>query len=101
MNPILLFLGLLDTLSGTFIVYPNLLPGAIGFMAAYSLLKGGFSWIISIGAGYYTDWMGTVDIIAGLTLLLMFFQISFSFFFILGIVAALKGLYCFVSSLAG
>jgi hypothetical protein len=94
MNPVFFVLGLVDVLAGISIVYPNLLGSFLFYMAFYSLAKGIISIIISLGAGYYADWMGVVDIATGTVLALTVFGISFNFFFYIGIFAIIKGIYC-------
>jgi hypothetical protein len=68
-------------------------------MAAYSLFKGIFSLLSSIGIGYYFDWMGIIDMITGIMLLLLMWGFYFNFIQTIGIVASLKGLYCLLRGL--
>lgn len=94
MNPVFFVLGLVDILAGISIVYPNLLGSFLFYIAFYSLGKGIISIVISLGAGYYADWMGFADIITGAVLALTVFGISFDFFLYIGVFAIIKGIYC-------
>jgi hypothetical protein len=76
----------------------SLFHSLVGYMAAYSLLKGVISLLSSIGIGYYFDWMGTIDIIGGIMLLLLMWGFSFGFIQTVGVIVILKGAYCFIRS---
>ncbi len=101
MNIVFVFLGLLDTISGVLILYPALAGDFLVYFAFYSLFKGFFSVLSSFAIGYYTDWMGAVDIITGSVLALLsfgFLSFGFSLSYVLCALAVLKGLYCFISA---
>ena len=58
-----------------------------------SLSKGLWSLFSCIVAGYFADWMGMIDTLAGVALLLLHSGTSFDLFSILGVVMIIKGLY--------
>lgn len=89
-------LSLLDIFSALFLLFfKNLyiLHGLIGFMAVYSLLKGFFSFLSSVGMRYYFDWMGIVDVLVGISLFLTMWGFPSVFFQTIGVIALLKGIY--------
>lgn len=94
MNPAFVALGIVDILAGACILSPQLAGSFLFYVALYSLAKGIFSLIISFGAGYYADWLGFADVVTGAVLALMSFNVSFGFFYYIGIFAIVKGLYC-------
>lgn len=55
--------------------------------------------VSSVAAGYYYDWMGALDFIVGITLLLIFYGTIFPFIWIIGVAQIFKGLYTIVSSI--
>ena len=69
------------------------------YMSIFYLLKGGWSVVSSLAAGYFYDWMGTLDFITGIALLLIFYGTVLNFFWIIGIAHILKGLYSLIFSL--
>ena len=96
---LIIILSILDIFSGLILLtYSSLLlfHNFIGYMAAYSLFKGLLSFLSSIGMGYYFDWMGIIDVIAGVILLLLMWGFSFGFIQTVGAIAMLKGAYCFL-----
>lgn len=94
MNPVFIALGIADTLVGLSILYPGLAGNFLFYIAFYALAKGALSLLASFAVGYYADWMGFTDIIAGAVLALISFGASFSFFSYIGIFAVIKGVYC-------
>ena len=61
-----------------------------------SLGKGVWSLFSCIAVGYFFDWMGMLDTLSGIALLLLHNGTSFGLFSILGLVMILKGLYSLV-----
>ena len=92
---ILLVFGLIDILVGVSILYPGILSSISFYMAVIVLLKGIFSFGSAALKNYWLDWMGAVDIIAGIVLLTGF---SISYFWVLPI---FKGLYTILRHYAG
>lgn len=78
-------------LIGSFIIY-----------FAYMLLaKGVISIASSIGSNYYFDWLGVTDVIAGITLILISYNVSFSFFQVIGYWILFKACYCLMRTILG
>lgn len=68
---LLLLLGLFDVLVGFALLSP--IFSAIAFyLGVIALLKGLISLVSSFACGYYADFMGAIDFLAGLMLLLGF-----------------------------
>ncbi len=87
---LLTILGFLDILVGISLIYPNFLAFYLGVIA---LLKGISSVIGSFASGFYFDFMGFIDIIAGMMLI---FGFSIPWFWILPMI---KGIYSFIVGL--
>ena len=49
---------------------------AIKYLAFFSISKGVWSIFSSFALGYYFDWMGAVDLIAGISLILINFNVT-------------------------
>jgi hypothetical protein len=96
MNPVFIGLGILDAVAGVCLFFPSLAGSLLLYIAFYALAKGIFSLMISIGSGYYGDWMGVADVVTGSLLMLTFFGFSYDFFRYVGILQIAKGLYCTV-----
>jgi phosphoglycerol transferase MdoB-like AlkP superfamily enzyme len=95
------FLSLLDILAGGLIFLKGFYFSSFPLYLGYIILgKGLWSVFSSIMARYYYDWMGIVDILAGVSLILIFYKISILPFQIIAIIVILKGLYCFFTSLS-
>lgn len=96
---VIIILGILDILSGiVLLTYSSFLlfHGFAGYLGAYSLFKGMISFLSSVGMKYYFDWMGIVDIITGVALLLVTRGVSSGIIQTIGAIAILKGLYSFL-----
>lgn len=93
----LILLGIIDIVVGAFLASSGAFQfkgfGLIFILAIISILKGLYSVLAGMGAGFYMDIMGWLDLVGGLMLLLAFWGIHFYFFFYFGIFLILKGLY--------
>lgn len=88
-------LGLIDIMSGiVLIIRPELF--FIRILTFFCLGKGIWSLLSSFAMGYFTDWMGAIDTLAGICLFLLMRGSSFVFFTIVGVVMIVKGLYSLV-----
>ncbi|MEM5766068.1 MAG: hypothetical protein QW423_00250 [Candidatus Aenigmatarchaeota archaeon] len=95
MNLLLLFLGVLDFCGAMIIYFGPSFPiiGAYTLYFAYILLvKGILSVFTSFSIGIF-DWMGILDVLAGLVLLLISFGANFNFFHIFAILYVFKVAY--------
>jgi uncharacterized membrane protein HdeD (DUF308 family) len=88
-----LFAGISITASGFFMTF-----GFVRYLGYICIIKGIASLIGSLASRYYFDWMGIIDVIAGIVILLMKSGVSYSFFHIFGIVVIVKGIYSFARS---
>ncbi len=84
---ILAILGLFDIIVGVSLAFPNFLVFYIGIIV---LIKGISSIVGSFAAKYFFDFMGFIDVIAGVILLLNF---SIPWFWLLPLI---KGIYSLV-----
>jgi phosphoglycerol transferase MdoB-like AlkP superfamily enzyme len=98
---ILIILSLIDIATGALIYHQSfsLFPAIFYYSAYFHLIKGGFSWMGAIAEKSLFEWMGTVDFLAGVAALMISFNFSSSFFPVIGIVLAIKGLYALVLSM--
>jgi len=96
MNPLLLILGILDTCGAAIIMWGPGIP-VIGpfviYFAYMILIKGVISALVSFPAGFF-DWMGTLDVIAGVILILISYGMNFQTFYIFAIIYSFKAIYC-------
>jgi len=92
-NPIFLTLSLIDVIAGFVLVSSEGSGRIVHFFAMYALIKGVWSLMSSFSAGYYFDWMGAVDTITGICLLLTNYNLVFGFFSIIGMAQVMKGIY--------
>jgi hypothetical protein len=94
-----IILSIIDLLVGI-----NLITGLLSFMFGYLafmiLVKGIISFIGSLGAGYMFDWMGLLDTIVGVSMVLTTFGIKIPFLSYLGYVIILKAIYCIFRAFA-
>ncbi len=89
---LLAILGFLDILVGISLMFPNFLAFYLGVIA---LIKGISSVIGSFATGFYFDFMGFIDLIAGIMLI---FGFSIPWFWILPMI---KGTYSLIVGLGG
>ncbi|RLJ06921.1 MAG: hypothetical protein DRP12_03205 [Candidatus Aenigmatarchaeota archaeon] len=94
---LLALLGFLDILVGIFLIFK------IGFLFWFGIvwvLKGLWSVISSAGSGFWLDFLGWLDILAGGACLAVSFGLEFWIFFWLGVAMVLKGLYSLVMGIS-
>lgn len=97
---ILFLLGILEIFAGV-IVYFHYFPILEFFLwlGLIYTLKGAWSIVSSVAYSYWYDWMGVLDLLAGLVMILIFYGNIFSFFWIVGLAHIMKGLYTVVVSI--
>lgn len=88
-------LAFVDIISGIFLILTLGFP-LVRLLALFCIGKGIWSIISSVAMGYFTDWMGGIDTIAGICLNLVYNGSSSGLFSIVGIVMIVKGLYSLV-----
>ena len=87
---LLIVLSIIDIAVGISLIFPN----ALGFYLGIIILLKGISSIVgSFASGFFFEFMGAIDLIAGIMLLLNF---SIPWFWILPM---LKGVYCLIVGL--
>ena len=75
----------------------SLLNQYIFILGIFILLKGLWSYFTAAAAGFYYDWLGMIDALAGSSILLTLFRISSPIFLWIGIGLMLKGLFTFIT----
>lgn len=97
---ILFVLGVLDVLIGTLLWMSSGNPfttnAVVLIFAVIWMLKGAWSILSSASVGWFFDYMGIPDLLAGMFLLFSYFGMSFGFFFYLAIIMLAKGLWSFL-----
>jgi len=91
-------LSLIDLVVGINLI-TGLLSSIFVYLAFMILIKGIISFIGSIGSGYMFDWMGVLDTIVGVSMVLSTMGIAIPFLVYLGYTITLKALYCITRSL--
>jgi|GEM_PF-1787119 len=98
MNLLFLFLDIIDACGAAILYFgPNFpIIGAYTIYFAYILLiKGILSISTSFPIGIF-DWMGILDILAGLALFLISFGVNFKIFYIIAILYIFKAAYVLI-----
>jgi len=101
---IVALLSVIDIFGGFFVINEHMflfVKNFIIYFVFYFILKGFWSLATSLGSGYLFDWLGVIDLVLGVILLLMKNDISLGFFSIIGWAEIAKGGYCFLRSLVG
>ena len=91
---IILILSVLDILSGLAILFK--VNFFIRYLAFAMLAKGGISLFSSVAMKYFFDWMGAIDFIIGIILLLNSMNIYSDFFTIFSWIIIFKGVYSLI-----
>ncbi len=93
----LAILGVLDIIGGVLLGLSGFIPYVgSGFVSAFGfilIIKGIISYISGAAKGFFLDFMGILDIIAGIMLILATWGFVVFFFPYIGILLALKGIY--------
>ncbi|HDD72564.1 MAG TPA: hypothetical protein ENG00_00570 [Candidatus Aenigmarchaeota archaeon] len=97
---ILMTLGVIDIVAGIILTLHGI-PAfrGSGFILTYGaviLLKGIWSYLSSASKGIYFDFLGVLDMVAGVFMILLCFGITYDFFVLAGIALAVKGVYSFI-----
>ncbi|MBU0530665.1 MAG: hypothetical protein ABIH52_03160 [Candidatus Aenigmatarchaeota archaeon] len=71
----------------------------IFYLAIVGLLKGVYSILTAMAAGFYYDVIGWIDVVAGILLMTTTWGIASHIFLYLGIIVILKGIYSFMMGL--
>ncbi len=96
---ILAVLGLFDIAVGVVLAVSQLLEfagnGTLFIVALLMLLKGLFSVLTAAGSGFYLDVLGWLDLIAAVSMFLIYLGLVHEFFLYFGLLMIVKGLYSF------
>jgi len=96
---LLVVLGVIDIIVGGVLALspgvPMVASGLLLALGVISLLKSIYSIGTAVGAGFYLDALGWLDLIAGIFLLMAYLGLVFGFFLYVGIIMVLKGIYSF------
>jgi len=93
-----IILSLIDLVVGINLI-TGLFSFVFGYLAFMILAKGIISFVTSLGQGYMFDWMGLLDTIVGVSMVLTTFHIAVPFLSYLGYAIILKALYCIARAL--
>ena len=98
-------LGVLDIVFGAVLAAATFADlagnGWILVFGVLAIIKGIYSVLTAAGAGFYLDVLGWLDLVVGVMLLLVYWDIVFPFFLYIGILIILKGLYSFFVGMIG
>jgi hypothetical protein len=93
-HPMLFILAIIDIFSGVLTYFhPGFLVRPYLYLAILCFIKGGWSFIAAVGSHFYFDILGFIDIIVGICLLLMYYNVTFPFSSTIGIIMILKGIW--------
>ena len=96
---IVVILSILDII--TALVYFLDLKSLVYLFALFSLMKGIISLLSSFFSGYFFDWMGLIDFLKGIVLILFSFGINWHWFDYVAWAILLKGVYSLIRVIIG
>lgn len=93
----LFVLGILDLIAGIILGLSGFVPytenGFVFFLGLIIVIKGIVSFLMGAAKGFYLDFMGLLDIVAGAMLMIATTGFMLFFFPYIGIILIFKGLY--------
>ncbi len=95
---IFIVLSVLDMLAGFLILIRKDFGFAIFGFGLFMLIKGAYSFFTAVSSGYWLDWMGAVDMIAGICLMLIYAGFTPTALLTIGGIVIAKGAYSLVRS---
>ena len=98
MNLLLFVLSVVDACGAAVILWgpkAMILGPFVIYFTYMILIKGLISVFISFPVGFF-DWMGILDIIAGIVLILISYGVDFHIFYIFAMVYVFKAVYCLI-----
>lgn len=94
LHPVLFILAFADVLSGIFLFFhPGFWIMLFLYLGILSIVKGGWSLIAAISSHFYFDFLGFLDIVAGMSLLFLYYNFTFPFLTVIGIMMMGKGIW--------
>ena len=98
--PLLLILGILDLIAGAALAISGFVPlTAVGLVFGIGIiitLKGVISYLAAAGNGFYFDFLGILDVLSGIFLILAFYGTAMGFFVWFGVAMILKAMWSIV-----
>ena len=98
--PLLLILGILDLIAGSALALSGFVPltaaGLVMVIGIILTLKGAISYLAAAGSGFYFDFLGILDVLSGIFLILAFYGTVLGFFVWFGIAMIVKALWSIV-----
>jgi hypothetical protein len=105
MRMLLAILGVLDLIGGILLALSGMIPytgsAFVSTLGLVFILKGIISYLSGAASGFYLDFMGVLDTVAGIMLFLAASWLVLFFFPYIGVLLILKGLYSVVMGLLG
>ncbi len=95
---IYIVLSVLDMLAGFLILIRNDFGFVLFGFGLFLLIKGAYSFFTAVSSGYWLDWMGAVDMLAGICLMLIYVGFGPAAFLTVGGIVIAKGAYSLVRS---
>jgi hypothetical protein len=98
--PLLLILGIFDLIVGAALTVSGFVPltasGIIFAIGIIVALKGALSYLMAAGSGFYFDFLGILDMLSGIFLILAVYGTVLGFFVWFGVAMILKALWSIV-----
>ena len=95
-------LSFIDILTGWLYFYDKNISSFILIgLLWFHIIKGALSLLGSISSGYFFDWMGGIDLLAGIAVLFRGTNLLTTFFSIVMILLIIKGLYTLTRGISG
>jgi uncharacterized membrane protein HdeD (DUF308 family) len=93
-NVLLFVLAIIDILSGIFLFsHASFLVRFVFYLGIICLMKGGWSLMTALTSKFYFDFLGLLDVIAGVSLILIHSSHILVFFTVIGIMMIVKGIW--------
>ena len=100
-NVLLFVLAIIDILSGIFLFsHANFLARFVFYLGIICLMKGGWSLLTALTSKFYFDFLGLLDVIVGVSLLLFHSGHILAFFTVIGIMMTVKGIWSIFFSIS-
>jgi uncharacterized membrane protein HdeD (DUF308 family) len=100
---LLILLSIIDLIAGGLLAFCEVFPYAgsafVGTLGAFMLAKGAWSVLTAAAANFYMDFIGALDIVCGILLVVTTFGFSMHFFVYFAVALILKGIYSFIIGL--
>ena len=99
----LFILGIVDLVAGTMLGMSGIIGldgnSLVLFLGLLMIVKGIVSYLAGAAKGFYMDFMGILDLVSGIMLILAFYGFVLFFFPYIGLLLLLKGVYSMIMGL--